>query len=76
MVGFRLTAAPAPFPLHFMNNLWRISKLAAQDKWRWIGAWTALLLSAGFFLAVPSLIGDAIDTAVPTDGSPPGRFWK
>jgi len=52
-----------------MYNLWRISKLAAQDKWRWIGAWVALLLSTAFFLTVPSLIGKAIDTALPGEGS-------
>ena len=51
-----------------MNNLWRITKLAAQDKWRWIGAWTALLLSTAFFLAVPRLIGLAIDGAFPEEG--------
>jgi len=55
-----------------MNNLWRISKLAAQDKWRWIGAWVALLLSTAFFLTVPSLIGKAIDTALPIDGGSVG----
>jgi ABC-type multidrug transport system fused ATPase/permease subunit len=53
----------------YMYNLWRISKLAAQDKWRWIGAWVALLLSTAFFLTVPSLIGKAIDTALPGEGS-------
>ncbi|MDA1035666.1 MAG: ABC transporter ATP-binding protein [Chloroflexi bacterium] len=52
-----------------MNNLWRISKLAAQDKWRWIGAWVSLLLSTAFFLTVPKLIGNAIDTAVRPGGS-------
>jgi ATP-binding cassette subfamily B multidrug efflux pump len=51
-----------------MNNLWRITKLAAQDKWRWIGAWTALLISTAFFLAVPRLIGLAIDGAFPEEG--------
>jgi len=51
-----------------MNNLWRITKLAAQDKWRWIGAWAALLISTAFFLAVPRLIGLAIDGAFPEEG--------
>ena len=54
-----------------MNNLWRITKLAAQDKWRWIGAWTSLLLSTAFFLTVPGLIGRAIDGAFPEEGTAP-----
>ena len=54
-----------------MNNLWRITKLAAQDKWRWIGAWTSLLLSTAFFLTVPGLIGRAIDGAFPAEGKIP-----
>ena len=35
------------------------------------GAWVSLLLSTGFFLLVPRLIGESIDQAFPTDGSAP-----
>ncbi|MCI0779376.1 MAG: ABC transporter ATP-binding protein, partial [Chloroflexi bacterium] len=44
-----------------MRILWRITKLAAQDRWRMLAAWSSLLLSTGFFLTVPRLIGWAID---------------
>jgi ATP-binding cassette subfamily B protein len=54
-----------------MHILWRISKLAAQDKWRMLGAWSALLLSTAFFLTVPKLIGRSIDQALGADGGPP-----
>lgn len=50
--------------LFFMHTLWRISKLAAQDKWRMLGAWGALLLSTSFFLTVPKVIGQSIDKAL------------
>ena len=54
-----------------MDIIWRITKLAAQDRWRMIGAWSSLLFSTLFFLSVPKLIGRTIDEAVPTDGSLP-----
>jgi len=54
----------------FMHTLWRISKLAAQEKWRMLGAWGALLGSTAFFLSVPKIIGQSIDAALGKDGSP------
>jgi ATP-binding cassette subfamily B protein len=55
-----------------MQTLWRITKLAALDKWRMFGAWASLLLSTAFFLTIPKLIGRAIDEAFPAeDGVPP-----
>jgi ABC-type multidrug transport system fused ATPase/permease subunit len=54
-----------------MHTLWRISKLAAQDKWRMLGAWGALLLSTAFFLSVPKLIGRSIDEALGAGGQTP-----
>jgi ATP-binding cassette subfamily B protein len=53
-----------------MHTLWRISKLAAQEKWRMLGAWGALLGSTAFFLSVPKIIGQSIDAALGKDGSP------
>ncbi len=44
-----------------MHVLWRITKIAAQNPWRMTAAWVTLLLSTGFFLLVPRLVGDAID---------------
>ena len=44
-----------------MHILWRITKLAAKDRWRMLAAWVSLLFSTGFFLTVPKLIGWAID---------------
>ena len=54
-----------------MEILWRITKLAAKDRLNMIGSWVALLLATGFFLTLPYLIGDAVDRALPADGSPP-----
>jgi ABC-type multidrug transport system fused ATPase/permease subunit len=54
-----------------MHTLWRISKLAAEDKWRMLGAWGALLLSTGFFLTVPKLIGRSIDEALGAEDGVP-----
>jgi ATP-binding cassette subfamily B protein len=53
-----------------MRILWRITKLAAQDRLNMIGSWVALLLATGFFLTLPALIGNAVDGALPADGSP------
>ena len=55
----------------FMHTLWRISKLAAQDKWRMLGAWASLLVSTAFFLTVPKLISRSIDRALGSNGQPP-----
>jgi ATP-binding cassette subfamily B multidrug efflux pump len=53
-----------------MHTLWRISKLAAQEKWRMLGAWGALLGSTAFFLSVPKIIGQSIDAALGKGGTP------
>jgi ATP-binding cassette subfamily B multidrug efflux pump len=51
-----------------MDIIWRITKLAARDKWRMLGAWSALIMSTLFFLTVPQIIGETIDKAVPDEG--------
>ncbi|MEX2431620.1 MAG: ABC transporter transmembrane domain-containing protein, partial [Dehalococcoidia bacterium] len=44
--------------------------------WRMAIAWVTLLLSTALFLAVPRLIGAAVDQALPQgDGAPPEIAW-
>ena len=48
--------------------LWRITKLAALEKGRLIIAWVSLITASVLFLAVPRLVGTAVDTAVGAGG--------
>ena len=46
--------------------LWRITKLAALDRWRLAVAWASLIAATGLFLAVPRIIGRSVDAALGT----------
>lgn len=46
------------------RTLWRITKLAALEKGRLIIAWVSLITASVLFLAVPWLVGNAIDAAL------------
>ena len=48
------------------RTLWRITKLAALEKGRLIVAWVSLVTASVLFLAVPRLVGNAIDAALGT----------
>ena len=48
--------------------LWRITKLAALEKGRLIIAWVSLITASVLFLAVPRLVGNAVDAAVGAGG--------
>ncbi|MEX2599888.1 MAG: ABC transporter transmembrane domain-containing protein, partial [Dehalococcoidia bacterium] len=52
-----------------MHVLLRITKLATLSPGRMVIAWVTLLLSTALFLAVPWLIGEAIDQALPREGA-------
>ena len=48
--------------------LWRITKLAALERGRLAVAWGSLITASVLFLAVPKLVGTAVDTAVGAGG--------
>ena len=48
--------------------LWRITKLAALERGRLAVAWGSLITASVLFLAVPRLVGTAVDTAVGAGG--------